>query len=237
MLKNPDNSAEPIIDQAAADRENNQLPARPAGKLAKSQMIMALVLAVFAFIVIIVWLIQLKNTISQPFVYAPAGPEAGLSATDQQIMQSSQDTDGDGLNDWDELNFYGTSPYLEDSDSDGFTDKQEIDSNNDPNCPNDRDCSLSGLLDGDSEVIGNGSGSSSQSGVSLNDLINQLRPAASADLPTAPGDQSGDINELLGGLDAASLRQLLLQYGMKEEILNQISDEQLMSTFEESLKQ
>ncbi len=46
----------------------------------------------------------------------------------------STDSDGDGLWDYDELYQYNTSPYLADSDSDGYDDKQEIESGNDPNC-------------------------------------------------------------------------------------------------------
>ena len=46
-----------------------------------------------------------------------------------------KDTDLDGIMDYDELYIYKTSPYLTDSDSDGFDDKTEIFSGNDPNCP------------------------------------------------------------------------------------------------------
>ena len=36
------------------------------------------------------------------------------------------DTDGDGLNDGDELFNYGSSPLLEDTDGDGFSDAMEV---------------------------------------------------------------------------------------------------------------
>jgi len=51
-----------------------------------------------------------------------------------------QDTDADGLNDYEELYFYQTSPYLADSDSDGYDDPTELKSGNDPNCPKGENC-------------------------------------------------------------------------------------------------
>ena len=44
------------------------------------------------------------------------------------------------MNDYDELYQHGTSPYLKDSDSDGFNDAEEINSSNDPNCPRGQTC-------------------------------------------------------------------------------------------------
>jgi uncharacterized membrane protein YjfL (UPF0719 family) len=43
------------------------------------------------------------------------------------------DTDGDGLNDWDEVRTYGTNPLLKDSDGDGVDDADEIAAGTDPN--------------------------------------------------------------------------------------------------------
>lgn len=51
-----------------------------------------------------------------------------------------QDTDADGLNDYEELYLYQTSPYLADSDSDGYDDPSELKSGNDPNCPKGENC-------------------------------------------------------------------------------------------------
>jgi len=45
------------------------------------------------------------------------------------------DTDEDGLNDYDELYRYKTSPYIQDSDSDGRADNIEVEEDTDPNCP------------------------------------------------------------------------------------------------------
>lgn len=62
-----------------------------------------------------------------------------LSLADTATLKS-KDTDEDGLNDFEELYIYATSPYLADSDSDGVADKEEIDNNQDPNCPQGQTC-------------------------------------------------------------------------------------------------
>ena len=65
------------------------------------------------------------------------------SSQEAEIDQlRNKDTDNDGLSDFDELYSYKTSPYVRDSDSDGFNDKEEVDSGNDPNCPRDQNCSV-----------------------------------------------------------------------------------------------
>jgi hypothetical protein len=45
---------------------------------------------------------------------------------------NNADTDGDGLSDADELNVYGTDPTITDTDGDGSDDKLEVDSHTDP---------------------------------------------------------------------------------------------------------
>jgi hypothetical protein len=63
-----------------------------------------------------------------------------------------KDTDGDGLTDYEEQFVYKTSPYLEDSDSDGVADKDEIDAGHDPNCPGTESCNTL-LSTSDSGVV------------------------------------------------------------------------------------
>jgi len=52
---------------------------------------------------------------------------------DRTDQDSSTDTDGDGISDFDEINLYSTDPALADSDNDGFTDGAEIISGFNPN--------------------------------------------------------------------------------------------------------
>ena len=102
--------------------------------LGKGQKTALVVLAFFAVFVFIFGAINIKKGIHSPFErkissqnnktsqenFCPNGKCGDISEDDLK----NKDTDKDGLSDYDELNFYKTSPYLEDSDSDGFSDKE-----------------------------------------------------------------------------------------------------------------
>jgi len=60
---------------------------------------------------------------------------------------NSPDTDGDGINDDDELYIYNTDPGLNDTDGDGFLDGWEVDNDHDPLDPNDP------VMDADSDGV------------------------------------------------------------------------------------
>lgn len=64
-----------------------------------------------------------------------------VSEEDVNAELKAKDTDGDGISDYDEQTIYLTSPYLDDSDSDGKTDREELLAGTDPNCPTGRVCS------------------------------------------------------------------------------------------------
>ncbi|MBI4090620.1 MAG: hypothetical protein HY422_01200 [Candidatus Komeilibacteria bacterium] len=70
----------------------------------------------------------------------------------QQAGQRTSDTDGDTLNDYDEINLYGTSPYLADSDSDGLSDDAEVKAGSDPNCAKGQDCQGIRLVTPDTKI-------------------------------------------------------------------------------------
>jgi len=225
----PENyNSEDELDNREDDFEAKQTPDQGIGR---GQKYTAIALGVFAVFVIGTWMVQFKKSINEPFAYQGTtasneqssvcqGPDCGQVGEEEL---KSKDTDGDGLSDWDEFNVYNTSPYLEDSDSDGFTDKNEIDSENDPNCPVGRDCYTSALT--------NPTKTESEQDSSLNSLLDQFQYQEESE---TSAEVAAGLKDLLGDdLSAEDLRQLLLEYGMDKSVLDQISDEELMKSFGE----
>lgn len=89
---------------------------------------------------------QILNTIRSPF--RSIDSSSNISTVSAQVNElSSRDTDGDSVNDFDELYVYQTSPYLADSDSDGIDDATEIGAGTNPNCPTGQNCSAIAVTD------------------------------------------------------------------------------------------
>lgn len=87
------------------------------------------------------WLMQ--NRLSSPFITELVlnQPNGSLSTDDQlELELRSKDTDGDSLNDYEEVYVFNTSPYLRDTDSDGIDDGTEINQGQDPNCAAGTEC-------------------------------------------------------------------------------------------------
>jgi hypothetical protein len=112
-------------------------------KLSGSQKTGFVLLFIFALLTVGLSFLQIRNNIYNPFAL-------NISQADADILQSLQydensklqqiDTDQDGLNDYEEINFYGTSRYLPDTDSDKIGDKEEIDNGTNPLCPEGETC-------------------------------------------------------------------------------------------------
>ncbi len=129
----------------------------------------------------------------------------------------TKDTDSDGLFDYDEINIWNTSPYLADSDSDGFDDKTEIESGNNPNCPQGKECGQSTITPAPD---------SAAAGLAL--------PAPpSLELPAS----QSQVKEALGKLTPAQIRQLLIEQGLPKETLDQVDDQTLMEIYQQSLEE
>lgn len=214
------------------DHEDYESP-QPSS-LTRQQKIATAGLAIFAFFIVILWAAQFKSSLSSPFVYDSSSDDTeettctsgNCSETDENL--TNKDTDKDGLSDYDELNTYETSPYLEDSDSDGYSDLEEIQNSKDPNCPAGQDCYSNSLVSGDSTT--------DTSDNSLSDLLNDIN-YSSSDSASLDTTAATDVTDVLGQMDADTLRQLLLDNGMDETILNQISDEQLIASFNQILSE
>ncbi|MEK7105578.1 MAG: hypothetical protein AAB865_02765 [Patescibacteria group bacterium] len=168
-----------------------------------------------------------KNLVT-PFSFSYSGPTS-LTADEAETARISnlkaRDTDTDTLNDYDELYVYKTSPYLADSDSDGYNDDTELASGNDPNCPEGKACNV-------------GVASVDATGDTSGDLLQGLEEPTPPDLNAIAGEGATiDSEEALKNLTPAELRQLLLDNGADKEALDKLSDEELMALYAETLTQ
>ena len=202
--------------------------------LSLKQKIAVAILSVFGIVLIFVWAADLKNTFNNSL--NPGGengqesPETCPGGDCFSGQRENVDSDGDGLMDWEETEKYGTSPYLEDTDGDGYSDKKEIDTDHDPNCPRGEDCYGGGGLENEEE--------------------NQTATTSGAGLPAGGGMMPGNLNtgnidmeeseiqEMMSGeVTPEKLRQMLAQSGIDPQMLDSVSDQELMQAYEETLSQ
>src|SRR3989339_1912662 len=109
-------------------------------RLTKQQKTGFVLLLVFAILAIGLGVMQIRNTMYAPFALKNTMPiisKDTLSGTD---ILRYRDTDQDGLSDFDELYVYGSSPYLDDTDSDGIKDGAEVSGGKNPACAEGQTC-------------------------------------------------------------------------------------------------
>lgn len=202
------------------------------GNLSRNQKLAVIGLAILGFLIIFLWSMGMKNNI-----YAPLSPKGqvadqdnacpgGNCALTEEQRQKTQDTDGDGLTDWNEINVFGTSAYLEDTDSDGITDGVEVQNNQDPNCPLGQDCGRS------SAVVSSEADASSPLAVEPEEIGNLIASSSSVMTNEQVQANQEDFNKVFGGqADAKVLRKLLIDSGIKKELLDKMSDEELLQSY------
>lgn len=136
----------------------------------------------------------------------------------------TKDTDLDGLVDYDELYVYKTSPYLADSDSDGFDDKQEVYSGNNPNCPTGKTCgfTVSGVDEATAET-------------SIADALKGLGAGDVLEAGAISFESEEDVQAFFKQATMQEIRNALLAAGMSQEELDQIDDETLEAFFSGAL--
>jgi len=173
-----------------------------------------IVLVVFGFIAIYFGIWHIRQKITVPFepVVSTNEERASTNATNEQVESlRERDTDGDGLNDFDELNIYKTSPYIADSDSDGLNDNVEIAGGTDPNCPEGQTCD---------RVLTNTSSTNA-----ADELFPDLVPTEMPDKATTD----------LSNFSVDELRKILKDAGASADEVDKISDEDLLATYQEVL--
>lgn len=219
-------------------------------------------------VTLVLGVLQISQTLSSPFVF-DGNQATGIDARKTAAVQTldelrQQDTDEDTLDDYAELYVFGTSPYTPDSDSDGYSDAEEIESGNDPNCPATQDCDI---------VSGSKSAELSEQADVATELLNvdQIRAllvssgAAQADVDALTDDEvvdlyqallegstgeletSGDAAEApaaqltdeeidaLANLTTDEIRQLLVGAGVEEAELSELTDDQVKEIYQQSL--
>lgn len=174
--------------------------------------------AVLALLIVAFWLLQINQQIRKPFQSPDKKTESAITELDLSLT----DSDSDGLSDYDELNVYKTSPYLEDTDSNGISDYDEISQGTDPNCQTGENCY-------GSEII-----IKQDAQTDLNPLY-LLDESIDAN-PVAPESVSGEGIINPSEVTPDVLRQVLLEGGYEEEVLKEISDEDLMAGYQEALR-
>jgi len=201
-------------------------------KLSREEKVVFLLLAVIGILGITFGFKSLPASLSRPFeIQLSKYKDTNfLTLSEQEAAeterQKTTDSDKDGLMDYDELYVYKTSPYLADSDSDGFDDKTEIFSNNNPNCPEGKDCNASSLIA--AEETG---------GASSNDLLSQLLGMGSG-VSTDLNFQSVDeVTDYFSQMSSEQIRSILITQGVPKETVDAMSDEQVMDLLQTALTQ
>ena len=142
--------------------------------------------------------------------------------TEEREAQKTRDTDSDELSDYDELYVYKTSPYLEDTDSDGYDDKTEVFAGQDPNCPAGNICS--GI------VASEGAG---DTGASADSLLEGIpNNTITGDKLDIDFSSEQDVVDFFESLTLDQIRSALVESGMSQEELDTVDDETLRSLFD-----
>ncbi|MBD3311153.1 MAG: hypothetical protein GF349_01485 [Candidatus Magasanikbacteria bacterium] len=183
-------------------------------------------LLIFGIVSIGLGFFQIRNNIYSPFALSYSEDDSS-AVIDEQTRLQMVDTDQDGLNDFEEITFYETSAYIPDTDSDGIDDKTEVDQGTDPLCPEGEECVGQEYVEGETEQDENLS-PLSESAATPAELIGN---------PDFVNESSGgavDVDEILS--DPTKLRELLATTGeVPAEVLENISDEQLLQMAQESM--
>ena len=193
---------------------------------------LTVLLLVFAFLAVGLGVLQLRNTIYNPFVvHVPKQDTDLTSLLDETTRLQQIDTDQDGLNDYDELQWYGTSPYLPDTDSDGVGDNEEIQAGENPLCPVGDICDIDedAVLTDDSQDV-RPSPLLGEGGATASDIL------SFAEENTIPQQDNGllDLNAIANDPDA--IRALLLETNsLTAEQLEGVDDNTLLQIAKEIL--
>ena len=182
-------------------------------RLRRKEKINSIIIVVIGLGALIFGLFGMLINISNPFASILKIGQAQLREQAEQerlqlLAMQTTDTDGDGLVDYLEVNKYGTSPYLQDSDADGFSDADEITKGTNPNCPEGQQCV-------DSNFVSTGNSSSGDV------------PTLVTEIPLEQGTVA---------ITPDFLRQVLIESGFDQKMLAEVPDSEIIAVFQEYAK-
>lgn len=176
-------------------------------QLTKEQKVGLIFLLSFGILAVAFGILQIRTNLYRSFALNTSIPPFIQEEIDNDEALYYRDTDFDGLNDFDELYVYTTSPYLADTDSDGIADAEEINSGRNPLCDETKNCDI-------------------------NDV--STNPGAfpvKADVNEAQSALPQDMTEFLN--NPTVLRELLLSAGLEKTVVDRISDTELLAMTQE----
>lgn len=166
------------------------------------------------------------SNMAKPFLITYTG-ERYMDSDDaknaERTKQRKSDTDKDGISDYDELYIFKTSPYLDDSDSDGLKDGAEVQSGGDPNCALGTSCAQADKVTGADAVnpeTVNGAAFLEQNGLTV----------GADGLLTG-----GDTATALDALPVAEIRKFLVTSGLSKEDVDKIPDNVILEIYNQAL--
>jgi hypothetical protein len=206
-----------------------------SNRLSSTQKTGFVLLLVFGILTIGLGLLQMRNTIYGPFVLRPATNRSQTVFLDETTRLQQTDTDRDGISDFEEIEFYQTSPYLPDTDSDGITDAEEIANGTNPLCPQGSDCDV--VVESPKDNTLSTPLAEKNDPFGLLDSVGAAFDPAGLTTPSAAGlPPQFDLNAILSNPD--QLRELLRSTGrIPEDQLESFDDDTLIQLADEVRKQ
>jgi hypothetical protein len=183
----------------------------------------------FGALALVFGVFYLWKHVASPFVVSYTGPKF-LTGDEQRQLEmetlQKEDTDGDGLNDYDELYVFRTSPYIADSDSDGTGDKQEITNGEDPNCASGMPCG----------VARDAVNATTVKGTFVEAAADSVGASVAAGAPETITPNASNIADLLAKMTGNELRQLLIDAGGDAAAVNALTDDELRAALSQALQ-
>lgn len=139
--------------------------------------------------------------------------DSAARADAQKTALMQADTDSDGLSDYDEMNIFNTSPYLDDSDGDKISDGNEIKVGTDPNCAS-----------GDSECLK----------TTPDEVVKTPIPSIiNTPAPQSPEDPLTAASTLTPG----QIRTLLVESGLNADDVAKLTDDEVVALHAAAIQQ